>query len=106
MCIRDRATGAGRIAEFLTNMYGNWRAAGKPLAKLIDDQIKPAVASDGGNIVFQSYDQETKNVNVSLIFLSEVSIHLSSPLSVSFTFIIPTFGKNSSLSSSVSVVVT
>jgi Fe-S cluster biogenesis protein NfuA len=28
--------------------------------------VKPAVASDGGNIVFQSYDQETKNVNVIL----------------------------------------
>ena len=34
---KAKATGAGRIAEFLTNMYGNWRAAGKPLAKLIDD---------------------------------------------------------------------
>ncbi len=34
---KAKATGAGRIAEFLTNMYGNWRAAGKPLAKFIDN---------------------------------------------------------------------
>jgi len=34
---KAKATGAGRIAEFMTNLYGNWRAAGKPLSKLIDD---------------------------------------------------------------------
>ena len=34
---KARATGAGRITEFLTSMYGNWKAAGKPLAKFIDD---------------------------------------------------------------------
>ena len=34
---KAKATGAGRIAEFMTNLYGNWRAAGKPLAKFIDD---------------------------------------------------------------------
>ena len=28
--------------------------------------MKPAVASDGGNIVFESYDENTKNVNVIL----------------------------------------
>ncbi|WP_233890614.1 NifU family protein, partial [Tenacibaculum piscium] len=27
---------------------------------------KPAVASDGGNIAFQSYDEKTKRVNVIL----------------------------------------
>ena len=34
---KAKATGAGRIAEFMTNLYGNWRAAGKPLSKFIDD---------------------------------------------------------------------
>jgi Fe-S cluster biogenesis protein NfuA len=28
--------------------------------------IKPAVAADGGNIAFDSYDEETKNVKVIL----------------------------------------
>jgi len=34
---KAKETGAGRIAQFLTQLYGNWRAAGKPLAKFIDD---------------------------------------------------------------------
>ena len=38
----------------------------KEIAKLIDDQIKPAVASDGGNILFQSYDSELLEVKVIL----------------------------------------
>ena len=38
----------------------------KEIAKLIDDQIKPAVASDGGNILFQSYDSDSQEVKVIL----------------------------------------
>tara|TARA_B100001142_G_scaffold294201_1_gene314248 strand:- start:4 stop:891 length:888 start_codon:yes stop_codon:yes gene_type:complete len=38
----------------------------KEIINIIEKHVKPAVASDGGNIVFQSYDQETKNVNVIL----------------------------------------
>ena len=38
----------------------------KEIIEIIEKHVKPAVASDGGNIVFQSYDQETKNVNVIL----------------------------------------
>ena len=38
----------------------------KEIAKLIDDQIKPAVASDGGNILFQSYDSDSLEVKVVL----------------------------------------
>ena len=38
----------------------------KEIIDIIEKHVKPAVASDGGNIVFQSYDQETKNVNVIL----------------------------------------
>jgi Fe-S cluster biogenesis protein NfuA len=34
--------------------------------QIINDEIKPAVASDGGNIVFESYDSETKKVQVIL----------------------------------------
>lgn len=33
---------------------------------ILEEYIKPAVASDGGNIVFQSYDEANKTVNVIL----------------------------------------
>ena len=36
----------------------------KEIAKLIDEQIKPAVAQDGGNIVFQSFDKKSGEVKV------------------------------------------
>ena len=38
----------------------------KEIAKLIDEQIKPAVAQDGGNIVFQSFDKKSGEVKVVL----------------------------------------
>ena len=38
----------------------------KEIAKLIDEQIKPAVAQDGGNIIFQSFDNESGEVKVLL----------------------------------------
>ena len=36
------------------------------IALILDEYVKPAVASDGGNIVFQSYDKESKDVRVIL----------------------------------------
>ena len=38
----------------------------KKIANLIEEQIKPAVASDGGNILFQSYDNNSQEVKVIL----------------------------------------
>ena len=38
----------------------------KQIVSLLDEYIKPAVAIDGGNIQFQSYDKNTKTVNVVL----------------------------------------
>jgi len=38
----------------------------KKIIKIIDENIKPAVASDGGNIMFESYDTTTQKVNVIL----------------------------------------
>jgi Fe-S cluster biogenesis protein NfuA len=33
---------------------------------ILEEYVKPAVASDGGNIMFKSYEKETKTVNVIL----------------------------------------
>ena len=38
----------------------------KEIVNIIDEYVKPAVASDGGNIVFKSYNVQTKNVSVIL----------------------------------------
>jgi len=38
----------------------------KEIIAILDEYIKPAVTSDGGNIMFQSYDAESKTVNVIL----------------------------------------
>ena len=36
------------------------------IVSILDEYIKPAVASDGGNIVFDSYDETEKSVHVVL----------------------------------------
>jgi len=38
----------------------------KEIVNIIEEYVKPAVASDGGNIQFDSYDAKTKNVRVIL----------------------------------------
>ena len=38
----------------------------KEIINILEEYVKPAVASDGGNIQFESYDTETKNVKVIL----------------------------------------
>lgn len=38
----------------------------KQIVNILEEYVKPAVASDGGNIQFESYDPETKNVKVIL----------------------------------------
>jgi len=38
----------------------------KAIVDILDEYVKPAVASDGGNIMFDSYDAETKSVKVIL----------------------------------------
>jgi len=38
----------------------------KQVISLLDQYVKPAVAADGGNIAFQSYDATTQTVNVIL----------------------------------------
>lgn len=38
----------------------------REIVNILDEYVKPAVASDGGNILFQSYEPESKTVNVIL----------------------------------------
>jgi Fe-S cluster biogenesis protein NfuA len=38
----------------------------KEIIDILEEYVKPAVASDGGNILFKSYDPESKTVNVVL----------------------------------------
>lgn len=38
----------------------------KQIMDIIEEYVKPAVASDGGNILFKSYEEDTKTVNVIL----------------------------------------
>jgi Fe-S cluster biogenesis protein NfuA len=38
----------------------------KKIIDILEEYVKPAVASDGGNILFKSYDNESKTVNVIL----------------------------------------
>ena len=46
--------------------YENLDDTSKQIIHILDEFVKPAVASDGGNIQFESYDAETKNVRVIL----------------------------------------
>ena len=44
----------------------NLDTTSKQIISILDEYVKPAVASDGGNILFQSYEEDTKTVNVVL----------------------------------------
>lgn len=46
--------------------YETYDDTSKEIITILEEYVKPAVARDGGNIVFQSYDPETKNVKVVL----------------------------------------
>ena len=43
-----------------------WDETSRQIADILEEYVKPAVASDGGNIVFQSYETESKTVHVVL----------------------------------------
>ena len=55
-----------RINNVKTNSKVEFDDISKEIIKIIDENIKPAVASDGGNILFESYDKNTQKVNVIL----------------------------------------
>lgn len=47
-------------------MTENLEGISKQISEILEEYVKPAVASDGGNIVFQSYDENTQAVHVIL----------------------------------------
>ena len=46
--------------------FENLDDTSKEIVNIIEEYVKPAVASDGGNIVFKNYDEKTQNVQVIL----------------------------------------
>jgi Fe-S cluster biogenesis protein NfuA len=50
----------------LDQAYDNLDDTSKEIINILEQYIRPAVASDGGNIAFESYDPETKLVKVIL----------------------------------------
>lgn len=46
--------------------FENLGEVSKKIVEILDEYIRPAVASDGGNIAFESYNEDTQEVNVIL----------------------------------------
>ncbi|KQC29988.1 NifU family protein [Flagellimonas eckloniae] len=44
----------------------NYDDTSQQIIDILEEYVKPAVASDGGNILFQSYEEDSKTVNVIL----------------------------------------
>ncbi|AUC22034.1 hypothetical protein BTO15_07970 [Polaribacter sejongensis] len=58
----EKSTSENKIAEPQVALEG----ISAQISDILDEYIKPAVASDGGNIAFRSYDEENKIVRVVL----------------------------------------
>ena len=57
---------AGGSSKAISNAHLNLNETEKEIVTILDEYVKPAVASDGGNIIFESYDNEEKLVKVLL----------------------------------------
>ena len=55
-----------KTTEALDNNYENLDDTSKEIVNILEEYVKPAVASDGGNIQFDSYNSDTKTVKVIL----------------------------------------
>ena len=55
-----------KATEQLDQNYENLDDISKEVVNILEEYVKPAVAKDGGNIKFESYDPETKIVKVVL----------------------------------------
>lgn len=55
-----------KSSKQLDSHYDTLDDTSKEIINILEEYVKPAVASDGGNIQFISYDEKTKNVSVML----------------------------------------
>lgn len=55
-----------KTSEQLDTTYENLDDTSKEIINILEEYVKPAVASDGGNIQFESYNPESKTVKVIL----------------------------------------
>ena len=55
-----------RTSDQLDKSYDDLDDISKEIINILEEYVKPAVASDGGNIQFESYDPESKTVKVIL----------------------------------------
>ncbi len=55
-----------KVAPSHSNRSATLDDTSKQIIDILEEYVKPAVASDGGNILFQSYEEENKRVNVIL----------------------------------------
>ena len=55
-----------KSTEQLDSQFDALDDTSKEIINILEEYVKPAVASDGGNIQFISYDESTKNVSVML----------------------------------------
>lgn len=55
-----------KTSKQMDKTYENLDDTSKEIINILEEYVKPAVASDGGNIQFESYDPESKTVKVIL----------------------------------------
>ncbi|NMH87582.1 NifU family protein [Flavivirga algicola] len=64
--LADAAETLQKTTKQLDNHFETLDDTSKDIINILEEYVKPAVASDGGNIQFISYDENTKNVSVML----------------------------------------
>ena len=62
----EAVTQKSKETQESSKLDANLDDTSKQIINILDEYVKPAVASDGGNILFQSYEAESKTVNVIL----------------------------------------
>lgn len=64
--VSENAVPIGQEQTGGTSNNGTLDETSQEIINILDEYVKPAVASDGGNILFQSYESDSKTVNVIL----------------------------------------
>lgn len=64
--IRPSKKNVEKEATTTTTVTNNFDEISKQIIAILEEHIRPAVAADGGNIMFKSYDKNTQVVNVVL----------------------------------------